>query len=335
MKRRVVFRADGNSSIGLGHIYRCLALREILDKEFDYLIICRNINPSLKILFHSFAIDFLSLENQLDTIREIDYIKKIVKKTDLIVLDGYHFSTEYESEIKSAGYKLIAIDDLHSRHFVSDAVINHGPGVIEKNYSKEPFTKLFLGPDYAIIRKRFIEEAKNKREITEINKILVCLGGADPNNFTKKIVAGCLDLENISELHVLVGAAYLHNMDWITALKNIRKVKLHRNLNTDELANIFLKNDLAIVSASTIAFEALSTGIKLICGYYSQDQLEFYNYLTENNIVYGLGNFSSFNYAELNEPINFMKNNLSKYTHPDLIDGNQDIRLKSIFKTLA
>ena len=33
-KKTIVFRADGNSQIGLGHIMRCLALCEILSQDF-------------------------------------------------------------------------------------------------------------------------------------------------------------------------------------------------------------------------------------------------------------------------------------------------------------
>ncbi len=34
-KTHVYFRAEGNSQIGLGHIYRCLALAEYLKDEFN------------------------------------------------------------------------------------------------------------------------------------------------------------------------------------------------------------------------------------------------------------------------------------------------------------
>ncbi len=38
-KQKVIIRVDGNSDIGLGHIYRGIALPEMLKNEFDADII--------------------------------------------------------------------------------------------------------------------------------------------------------------------------------------------------------------------------------------------------------------------------------------------------------
>ena len=41
-KPRVVFKADGNKDIGLGHIYRCIALAQMLKSEFEVAFLSGN-----------------------------------------------------------------------------------------------------------------------------------------------------------------------------------------------------------------------------------------------------------------------------------------------------
>ena len=38
IKKKVVLRADGNSKIGLGHVYRLLALAEMLKEDFECVL---------------------------------------------------------------------------------------------------------------------------------------------------------------------------------------------------------------------------------------------------------------------------------------------------------
>ena len=42
----------------------------------------------------------------------------------IVVLDGYHFDTNYQTKIKQKGCKLVCIDDLHDKHFVADIIIH-------------------------------------------------------------------------------------------------------------------------------------------------------------------------------------------------------------------
>ena len=42
MKRNIIIRADGGSSIGMGHVVRSLALAEMLKSEFDIYFAIQN-----------------------------------------------------------------------------------------------------------------------------------------------------------------------------------------------------------------------------------------------------------------------------------------------------
>ncbi|MDB5222992.1 MAG: Spore coat polysaccharide biosynthesis protein predicted glycosyltransferase, partial [Chitinophagaceae bacterium] len=47
-KSHILFRADGNSKIGLGHVYRCLAIAERLSEHFNCYFAIRQQSSELK-----------------------------------------------------------------------------------------------------------------------------------------------------------------------------------------------------------------------------------------------------------------------------------------------
>ena len=80
---------------------------------------------------------------------------EILQGNEMVVLDNYFYTTDYQREIKARGCKLVCIDDMHDKHYVADAVINHAPGTHETQFSKEDYTKLYLGPEFLLMRKEF------------------------------------------------------------------------------------------------------------------------------------------------------------------------------------
>src|SRR5687768_17599482 len=107
---RIVFRADGNNHLGLGHIVRSLALVEMLNNHFTCVFF--TVEPSTEIkemISDSCQLQLLPIYRSLT--EEITNVKKKLKNTDIVVLDGYHFDEQYQREIRSLVHKLVAIDD--------------------------------------------------------------------------------------------------------------------------------------------------------------------------------------------------------------------------------
>ncbi|MCS6796530.1 MAG: hypothetical protein NZ516_11295, partial [Raineya sp.] len=204
----------------------------------------------------------------------------ILTGKEIVVLDGYNFQTEYQKIIKNTGVKLVCIDDLHAWHFVADVVINHAGGVKETDYSCEPYTKLCLGLEYALLRKPFLEAAQQERTIEKIENACICFGGSDPHNFTEKALQACLEAKIFKEIHVVVGSAYPY-FEQIKNLTNHEKnIFLYQNLNAQDLCSVMQKCHLGIVPASSVAYECLAVGMYLVVGWYDEKQKKFFDYLS-------------------------------------------------------
>ncbi len=330
-KPHIFFRADGNTQIGLGHITRCLALADMLREEFDCVFLVQNPSTAIKAQIEP-HFKLISLPQTTDFLTEARFlVTEVLEKKQVIVLDHYQTQTEYQKMLKTAGLKVVCIDDMHAWHFVADVVINHAGGVSETAYSCEPYTKLCLGLEYALLRHPFLEAAEKLaaqggRNIEKIENVLICFGGSDIHNLSQKATEACLKSSQFKEIHVVLGAAFPFYEGFTNFAKVHSAVHLHQNLNAQEMCDLMLRCQLAIVPASGIAYEALATGMHMITGWYAENQKNFAKFLSENQIV-NVQNFTMLDFDVI----------LQSHVHQKptrLIDGKQIIRINKIFTAL-
>jgi spore coat polysaccharide biosynthesis predicted glycosyltransferase SpsG len=203
---KIYFRADGNSNIGLGHIYRCIAVSEMLPSYLKMIFIIREPSEAIKNLINRYFSSAIFLD-EVEFSDEADYISDLLSSNDIIILDGYNFNTQYQARLKANGVRIICIDDIHKYHFVSDVVFNHAGGVESTAYNVENYTKLFLGPEYAIVRSDFW----NKPKISERrdDNVFVSLGGADPKNDLLAILKKAISKNKSLVYNVVTGVLML------------------------------------------------------------------------------------------------------------------------------
>ncbi len=261
-KTRIIFRADGNSRIGLGHVVRSLALADMLREEFECVFAIQAPNPELQEQIRSVCSGIIILPPCAPTEeRYLHELDAYVSSEEIVVLDGYHFDTAYQHNIKSKGAALVCIDDIHAYPFVADAVINQAGGVQAEAYKTAPYTKLYLGPTYALLRKPFLEAAKQRRNLPErAPNLLLNMGGADPDNHTLRIARELEQLQNIEKVAIVVGGAYKHLQELQEWLQDKVNYTLQSNLGATEMLDLMLQCPVAITSASGVAYEYCSVG---------------------------------------------------------------------------
>jgi UDP-2,4-diacetamido-2,4,6-trideoxy-beta-L-altropyranose hydrolase len=254
---RIVFRGDGNSQIGLGHISRLSSVASHLKNKYHRILVANKFSQELNgLTLNCFEEIFeMSLpENQLGTSHEIE---KYSSMAEIVVLDGYIFGSAYQKELKQRNKKLVYIDDLAAFEQYADVVINHALRVQPSTYSIQPYTRLCLGPGYLMLRKEFLVHSSvaTKKE----QSVLICFGGADPDNFTQQVLDNLAELKDV-KLKVIIGAANRNFDD----LSHGRHVQILKNLNAVQIIEQMQMNALMICSPSTVSYEACAVGIPLI-----------------------------------------------------------------------
>jgi spore coat polysaccharide biosynthesis predicted glycosyltransferase SpsG len=172
----------------MGHVVRCLALANMLRDYFDVSFVLQETEESVYqwITQQGFRYTTLSrtTDYEIDCTNLLAVLNEKDRNTGVVVLDGYHFKTKYQQAIQQQGYKVIAIDDLHSWHHTANAIINHAPDVSPSTYDCEAHTRLLLGLDYALLRPEILDASRSKRIVKQAKIFLISMGAADESNCT-------------------------------------------------------------------------------------------------------------------------------------------------------
>jgi len=320
MKSKIYIRADGNSEIGLGHITRSLALAEMLKKDFNCIFVTRFLTDYINTEARKVCNDIIKLP---ESDEHLDAFLSILSGDEVVVLDNYFFTTEYQKRIREKTCKLVCIDDMHDKHFVADVVINHAGGIKKEDYSAEPYTQLYLGIEYAIVRPEFME----RKSYEGTSSMLICFGGADIHNATCEVLNLLEEKQFPYHCHVVIGDAFLHQQSLEMFIKTSKlTIKVHKNLSAQEMANLMSECEYAICQPSTVSFEyLLQRGGELYVKKTAENQKNIYSFYIENNIAFDISELFVKDEVRINEN---KKNQLNYF------DGKSQERIISIFKKL-
>ncbi|WP_052732280.1 UDP-2,4-diacetamido-2,4,6-trideoxy-beta-L-altropyranose hydrolase [Hymenobacter terrenus] len=256
---RLVLRADGNARIGLGHVMRLVALADILRDGFEEYVFATHDAAALAPLLAESGLRAEPVP-ELPPPAEAAWLRdNLLSTTDVVVLDGYGFDFEYQQLVRAGSHRLVCLDDLHAFAFAADLVLNPAGGVTARDYELSPRARLLAGPAYAPLRAAFWQEQSAVTPASP-DKILVCLGGADPRQLTQQVAANLMALSPAAEVHAVVGIAYL-NWDALQQwAAHQPRLHLHRALDASALAQLMHQCGTAVLTPSTVSYEYCAAG---------------------------------------------------------------------------
>ncbi|MCW3083821.1 MAG: UDP-2,4-diacetamido-2,4, 6-trideoxy-beta-L-altropyranose hydrolase [Bacteroidetes bacterium] len=342
LKPNLIIRADGGPSIGMGHVIRCIALAEMLKNSFEISFAIQSPAGSIINAIRNCTEKIIALPQTDDYESDAAHFLNHIQPADVVVLDGYHFKTDYQKAIKASGAKLVVIDDMHDWHHVADAIINHAEGIVPTDYRAEDYTQFYLGLDYVLLRKKILENTEPIKNITSIKKAFISMGAADENNLTQKFTEALIAMSAIEEIHLMLGAVNPHLKKIEQLIENNKQVNIvpHFNISAEALAVLLKKCDVSICPASSISLESCAVGIGLISGYTAENQAGILNGLIKHKMAISFGDFNMLTEAELKtklEAIAKAPEQLDELiaNQKKMIDGRSPERLQIVFNELA
>lgn len=292
-KNRIFFRADGDSTIGLGHLMRCAALSQILENEFACFFIISCPSEEIILILQQYG-EVISLVES-DKLAELIELSKFLSKSDIVVFDGYSFDEKYIATVQNKVKAIVQIDDFADGFFSSDLVINHANRNLINRYNVSSNTKVLCGSDYLILREEFLKKATiGNKEKSKVDTVFICMGGADPTNITLKVLESCILTDFIKNIFVVTGAAY-RNKD---QLKTFIEENLHLNItnysNVEAVNMIELINaaEICICPSSSIALEVCCVKSGLLTGITVDNQKLIHEQLVEGNYAETIDDFN-------------------------------------------
>ena len=299
-RRKIFFRADASAEIGYGHFIRSLALANMLNDDFSCTFF--TVHPT---------------EYQLGELKKVCKCIALKEKTkfndfitylqgdEIVVLDNYFNTIEYQTQIKDKGCKLVCIDDPHDIKYNCDVLVSHG-FVTPDDFDVPEETIIKTGVEWALLRKPFLKKTNKTGE--RKNSIVVSFGGSDPYNVTERIVEQLIELQLPYTIKVILG-------DKVYLSDRCRKnVAILRNLTAEQMAKLFETSAIGLFSASTVCIEGLSRGLPMIVGYYVENQEKGYQRMSKRKVISPIGDLRQ------STPTDFLSamDYLSKMNHIDI-----------------
>jgi UDP-2,4-diacetamido-2,4,6-trideoxy-beta-L-altropyranose hydrolase len=251
--KRILFRCDSSSTIGLGHVKRCLVLAKRLKElnknlEIFFSTLDLEGNINFEILKEGFSI--YSLKD--DSVSSLDYVIKGLS-IDFLVIDSYKIDITFETQLKlnNNSLKIMSFDDILNSHNV-DFILNH---VIQakKHIYKELVPKnckILCGNEYTLLRDEFFKKYNNKK--IEKNSVAIILGGNDVLNLSLKVALFLLEINSKYKVSVITTRVNPH-------LKELRKNKnIELLVESDNIAEVLSTKELVITASGGTLFEVLA-----------------------------------------------------------------------------
>jgi UDP-2,4-diacetamido-2,4,6-trideoxy-beta-L-altropyranose hydrolase len=256
MPARLLIRADANTASGTGHVMRCLALAQEWQRNSGEIIFAQaETTPALERRLCAEGLELLRMTAMPGSTDDVAQTIRLARENEVawIVADGYRFDAEYQRGIKETGLRLLFLDDHgHANHYSADYILNQNLSARPTLYaSREPYTQLLLGTKYVLLRKEFEKWRDWKRTTpASARKVLVTLGGSDPDNVTGK------ELECI----VIIGGSNPHAKELQKQCENAEP-QIRGVIDPASIPELMAWADVAISAGGTTSWELAFMGL--------------------------------------------------------------------------
>ena len=296
-KRSLLLRADASPQIGLGHVMRCLSLAEpwvrggstvkLLSSAPSSAVAARASGLGIEVC------ELAALPGSEADREETCALANSVNAT-WVVLDGYHFGADFQRTLKLRRLRQLVFDDTADlAYFAADFVLNQNLGASPAMYSRrDPGTRLLLGPSYVQLRGEFTRRADLRDAGSAFPpeaplRLLLTLGGSDPENHTWQILTALGGVSNL-EFDVIIGPANPHVGAW-QALRATADPRITVHINPPDLPGLMARSNLAICAGGTTAWELCFLGVPLLVLALEENQRSNAELLMNTGAARGLG----------------------------------------------
>lgn len=269
-RKRILLRTDAAKELGMGHVYRTLALAYSLARH-QITIVLSDDKPLGAEFFAEYPFEVATVASDLEF---LSYARK--SKADLVVLDRLDNLAEFVTLL--GGFcKVVTFEDLGDGAEAADLLIAD-----MYEHPRVPAERQLTGVENAILAPSF---ESLKRQITfreNVEEVLVLFGGTDPSNLAVTALRALEYLEFKGRVTLVrgLGADLVDPKAYQLRLRVLSNVK--------NMPAVMEDADIALSSAGRTITELSSLGIPTICMAQNAKELT-HTHTTPTNGVLMLG----------------------------------------------
>jgi len=309
-QRRIAFRTDAFAVMGTGHFMRCLTLaKALLQRQCKVVFVVRFLPetmvasleeqsitclrlPTLPVPGNTDASTWLGCDAMLDA-EQTRACLELEGLQDWLIVDHYAIDGQWQRVLRNVTRQMLVIDDLADRQHDCEALLDQNlvAAMNQRYRGKVPEkARLLLGPDYALLRDEFHLCRSQQRRLREgIQRVLVFLGGGDPDNLTGAVLQAleAMAMQQSWQMDVVVSGLNPHRT-WIEEYCLLHDA-LAFHCDIDYMAELMQSADLAIGAAGASSWERMVLGLPAVVMEVADNQHGIAEALHEKQCVINLG----------------------------------------------
>ena len=274
----VIFRADANHNVGMGHVMRTLSIANAFvsaGNSVRFVLADDTVREFVESKGYETAV-FHSDYRHMDD--ELTYWLQQDLTADYLIVDSYYVTESYLSSLKQwvnkAGGKLVYIDDVLSFPYPADILIDYGVYASISDYknlynnSKVEEPKFILGASYTPLREMF-RGIEYRSQPETVHNILITTGGSDELHIALAILRCLLDDYSLNKdertarvYHFLLGSMNTDKVEIERVASNVEWMRIHENVS--DMRSLIQSMDLVISAAGSTLYEIAACGVPLI-----------------------------------------------------------------------
>ena len=283
----MLIRCDGDTEVGLGHVYRCLALAdELRDRHACGITFAMARGEQGFSLVRETG---YPIELKAEGESEARWLNGLIARLgpDAMVLDiRTDLSPSDMAPWRDCGVLMTVIDDPGDRRLAADlAFYPPVPQVREMDWNGFTGT-LYTGWEYVILRKEFAAAHEKPRNKTP--KVLVTMGGSDPKGLTLKALKALKRVKGPLYIYIVIGSGFQQRKELDTLLEDTNhNFMIHENVQ--DMAALMAECDIAVASFGVTAYELAAVGVPAVHLALTEDHARSASALEDAGMAISLG----------------------------------------------
>ena len=275
-RKRILLRTDAAKELGMGHVYRTLALAYALARH-DITIVLSEDKPLGAEFFKDYPFKVDTVKSDLEF---LSYARKA--KADLVVLDRLDNLAEFVTLL--GGFcKVVTFEDLGDGAEAADLLIAD----LYEN-PRVPAERQLTGVENAILAPTFETIDRQIQFHEKVQEVLVLFGGTDPSNLAETALRALERIKFEGRVTIVRGLG----SDLIDPKSYNLRLKVLSNIKN--MPAVMENADIALSSAGRTITELSSLGIPTICMAQNSKELTHTHTTPANGVIMlGLGKLVS------------------------------------------
>jgi spore coat polysaccharide biosynthesis predicted glycosyltransferase SpsG/CMP-N-acetylneuraminic acid synthetase len=251
-RRRIVFVVAGNTTLGMGHIYRAHQLaHEIVNHEVSF--VCPRDS--------ALAADAARASGYPTTLQCDEPLADLVmaQAPHLVINDFLDTDASYVAALHGAGARVVSFEDLGTGACEADLVIN------ELYVQAAPPANHRVGHEFFCIREEFLSVAPRAHS-RRVEEVLITFGGTDAEDLTARTLEaiGAEAASRAIRVSIVTGTGYAHGARLERQVERFGSPLIQRANGTKRMSEFMARADLAISSAGRTLFELATMRVPTI-----------------------------------------------------------------------